>query len=82
MISKEVKELCDDMILNNKSWNQSRHTFDKKDTNVSIWVSNGIPFIDFYPEIKAFNLMEKIYIHRYIKKSIIKSSCSNKDEVS
>lgn len=69
LISKEVKELCKDMIDYPENWKQTSFTFNNIKTNMQIWTSNGILSIDFYPNSNSFNIFEKIYIKRSIGKS-------------
>lgn len=70
-ISDETKLLAKDLIENHKDWKQYDHTYHNKRSDVSIWVSNGVLFIDFYPNVNAFNTFEKRLIHKAIRKSII-----------
>jgi hypothetical protein len=77
-ISPIVKELIEDIKTNHENWKQYSYTFYNTRTTKQIWTANGILFIDFYPNIKAFNIFEQIAIHRAIKYSNIKNSITNK----
>lgn len=79
-ISKAVKILCKDIVENNNKWTLYDYHF-VRTTGISLWVANGIFFLDFSNDIKAFNIFEKIKIHKAIKKScILKGTCNNKKE--
>lgn len=75
IISKETKLLGQDMIENHHEWRNTYYEY--TNGKISIWTGNGIPFIDTYPETKAFNLIEKIYLKRCIKKSLLKTGVKN-----
>ena len=66
-ISQDVKNLCQDMIDNYDKWESTRHTFKKG--NTVLWVCNSFSYVDFYPNIDAFNVFEKIKIYTTVKKS-------------
>ena len=69
LVSEEVKALCSS-ILTDKKWEmKSNYTFGND--NSLIWIGNGILFVDFYPEVRAFNFFEKILVLKAIKKRII-----------
>lgn len=70
-IGEDVKALIES-ILNDKGWGVSDYTFDRGST--SIWIGNGILFVDFYPSVSAFNIFEKVFIFRAIRKRIIKDT--------
>lgn len=73
MIKKEVRELGEDMISNCENWSQSHYCFGNG--KIDIWTANTpILSIDLYPYMGAFNIFEKIYIYRCIKKSRIKKA--------
>ena len=72
-IKKETRELGQDMINNPQDWVQRSHTFAKG--GFEIWTANvPILSIDLRPFCGAFNVFEKIYLHRCIKKSRIKKA--------
>ncbi len=64
-----------DLIVNFREWNKLHHLY--SNGSIHIWVGNGVFFIDSYPEVKMFNIFEKFYIHRCIKKSIISNALYN-----
>lgn len=68
-IKEETKKLGEDIVNNYNSWGQSKYTFGNG--SIEIWNSNGVRYIDFYPNIGAFGFFEKKYIYRCIKKSKI-----------
>ena len=71
LIKQETRDLGNDMIDNCQEWHQSHHTF--SNGNIQIWTSNIPMFdIDTYPNTNSFNVFERLYLHRCIKKSIIK----------
>lgn len=61
------------MIDNYQNWKQGTHTFGNG--KLEIWTAS-IPIfnMDSYPETNMFNIFERIYIHRCIKKAIIKKA--------
>jgi len=72
-IRKETKELGRDLVENCQKWKQGHCTY--SNGKLSIWTANW-PIIDLdsYPETNMFNIFERLYIHRCIKKSIIKNA--------
>ena len=68
-IKKETKELGKDLVESYEKWEQNPHTY--SNGKLEIWTANGVLFIDSRPETKMFNIFEKFYIHRCIKKSKI-----------
>lgn len=75
-ISKSVQDMCSDMIENFDQWSVKHCRFIRND-GMSIWIGNGVFFIDVGSGgLGLFNLIEKYYILKFIKKSIIKKSCS------
>ena len=72
-ITKETKELGRDLIENCQNWEQGHHTY--SNGKLSLWTCN-VPWIDLdsYPETSMFNIFERIYIHRCIKKSKIRKA--------
>jgi hypothetical protein len=77
-VSKDVKILINDIRENYIDWELRNYTFDNKISYSSIWIANGAFNIDFSPNIKAFNIFEKIAIHKSIKYAIIKKSLLKK----
>jgi len=71
-IKQETRLLGKDMIHNCQDWTQKKHTFSNE--KMEIWTCNGVWFVDTHPEMFMFNVFEKFYIHRCIKKSKIKKS--------
>jgi len=71
-ISQEVRRLGKDMVLHFNMWTQYDNYFHNK--KIKIWTSNGVFFIDTYPNIDAFNIFEKFYLHKCIKISNIKKA--------
>lgn len=68
-ISRETEDLIRS-IVNDDGWKQvDQYTFGNDKSE--IWTSNGVLFIDFYPSIGAFNIIEKIAIKSAIKKRTI-----------
>lgn len=70
-IGPDTKALVNDIVGNYQNWCQGHYTYTNKETNISIWTGNGLFYIDFYPNISAFNIFEKALIKTAIKKSII-----------
>jgi hypothetical protein len=73
-IKNETIQLGQDMINNCQKWKQGMYCY--YNGNIDIWTANGVLEIDSYPKIDMFNIFEKFYIHRCIKKSKIKRSIS------
>lgn len=76
-INEGVKLLCKDMIDNSENWEQTEHTYDKKDTELRIWTANGINYIDFYPKLESFNKDEQMFILESIKTSRIRNAITD-----
>lgn len=72
LVKKEILELANDIEHNIEDWKQAQHYIVNEKSNIKIWTSNGIWFIDFYPSCSAFNILEKIII----KRAIIKNNCN------
>ena len=71
-VSVIYKDTKINIVDNFNDWEQGRYEVVNKITNQIIWTANGVFFIDFSPNIQAFNIFEKMYLHRCIKKSTIK----------
>ena len=71
-ISKEVKAFGKKMVAHHNDWRQGGYTFKHK-SGMEIWTSNGVLFIDTYPNTNAFNLFEKFYINRCRRKAARKN---------
>ena len=72
-ISKETKELGNDIINNCDDWKQYTHTYGNG--KLHLWTANIPMFnLDSYPSTSMFNFFERIYIHNCIKKSKIRQS--------
>jgi len=80
-VSIAVQDLCKDIIENKSEWSFNRYTYDKKSKGISIWVSDGVFFIDFYPKQYDFNIFEKIKIKSAIKKSMIRNITSKIESI-
>lgn len=66
-VNDETKKLIRSLINNPQDWEQFDHWIINKMSRKVLKTSRGIFFIDFRPEIKAFNLVEKFLVHRAIK---------------
>jgi hypothetical protein len=67
-------------IENSDDWKQTGYYISNTKTGCRIWTANGLLFIDFYPNIEAFSLWEKIRIHRAIKIRNIKNAVGYKEQ--
>lgn len=75
-IKKETKELGKDLIDNYENWYQGSHTY--SNGKLTLWTANTPLFhLDSYPNTSMFNIFERAYIHRCIKKSKIKKALNN-----
>tara|TARA_R110000796_G_scaffold126793_10_gene241847 strand:+ start:1813 stop:2052 length:240 start_codon:yes stop_codon:yes gene_type:complete len=77
-ISKETKDLGEDLMYNHKTWKQYRYTI--SNGKFDIWTSNGVWAIDSNPETCMFNTFEKFYIHKCIKIANINNAISGENK--
>ena len=69
-ISEGVKEIAKQMIENPHDWIQTEYEYvNVSNHDIRIWTSNGTPFIKLNGN-DAFNIREKAYLNKAIKKSI------------
>lgn len=72
-IDDDTYALGQDIVKNYKDWKQGDYTF--YNDNLQLWTSNVPLFnLDSYPNTSMFNIVERIYIMRCIKRSKIMSA--------
>ena len=49
--------------LEKDEWVICNNYIKRKTADVALWTGNGWWFLDFYPEIQAFSLLEKLKVH-------------------
>lgn len=77
-ISDIVEDLIADIKINHQDWIQYAFTLYNKNSGKQIWTANGVMFIDFYPNVHAFNIFEQRAIHRAIKYASVKNAIGAK----
>ena len=69
IVSKGVKEFCEEMVKSPDDWVQGQYEFiNKNRADLSIWTCNGTSFITINGD-KTYNILEKRLIVKAIKQT-------------
>lgn len=63
-MKKHTKRIIES--LETDEWEISNNFIKRKTDNTALWTASGWLFVDFYPNIQAFSMLEKRKVHRAI----------------